>query len=166
MIVEVLLAAVIIGIVFAGVATLTNSQSRSITSSSDIANVNNQLDADVAAVRNLAETFTWCSGNGGFSGTATNCSGAAARTASYYFPIASATTAITNFETACNNTATDSLNVVLVTAINAIVRPSLITNRDVTNDDIPTNRLRITYTTSPGITRTVILTPTVAAWCP
>lgn len=165
-ILEVLIAVAIIGLAFAGAATLSAVQNRSLISASNLSTVQSQLDADVAAVRNLAETYTWCSGAGGFNGSAANCAGATARTENYYFPIASAATAISNFETACNNTVSDTLNTALVTAINAITLPSLITARTVVNDDIAAHRLRINYTTSAGASRTLVLTPTVAAWCP
>lgn len=165
-ILEALIATAIIGLAFAGAATLSAVQNRSQISSANLSTVQSQLDADVAAVRNLAETYTWCSGSGGFNGSATNCAGATAQTENYYFPIISATTAIQNFETACNNTVSATLNTALVTAINALALPSLVTARTVVTDDIVAKRLRINYTTTTGASRTLVLTPTVAAWCP
>jgi len=165
-ILEVLIAVAIIGVAFVGVATLSNVQNRSLISSTNLSTAQSQLDEDVAWVRNLAETYTWCSGSGGFNGSATNCANATARTENYYFPIASAATPIQNFQTACNNTVSDTLNTALVTAINARTLPSLITARTVVNDNITAHRLRINYTTSTGASRTLVLTPTVAAWCP
>ncbi len=173
-ILEVLIAVAIIGVAFVGVATLSNVQNRSLISSTNLSTAQSQLDADVAAVRNLAETYTWCSGSGGFNGSATNCANATARTENYYFPISTAGTQITAFETACKNTTSDTLNdptgstatTSLVKAINAITLPSLITARTVVNDNITAHRLRINYTTSTGASRTLVLTPTVAAWCP
>ena len=53
-----------------------------------------------------------------------------------------------------------------MTAINARTLPSLVTARTVVNDNITAHRLRINYTTSTGASRTLVLTPTVAAWCP
>lgn len=174
-ILEVLLAVVIIGVALAGAATLMTSQNRSITSSVQLNQAQNQIDADVAAVRNLAETYTWCSGAGGFNGSATNCAGAAARNENYYFPVPTATAAIAAFETACKNTTSDTLNTTLVTAISspALPNPSLVT-RAVTQDrndafpngDFASHRLRITYTSTTGASRVVLLVPTVAAWCP
>ncbi|MFM7642797.1 MAG: hypothetical protein ACKO45_14785 [Cyanobium sp.] len=173
-ILELLVSVSILALAFASVATLTSVQNLSLISSTNLSTSQSQLDSDVAAVRNLAETYTWCSGSGGFSGSAPNCAGAQARTKNYYFPIASATTAILNFETACSNSSSDTLNdptgstatSSLVKAINAITLPSLVTARSVANDDIVAHRLRLTYSTSTGASRTVVLTPTVTAWCP
>lgn len=171
---EVMISIAIITLAFTGAATLWAIQNRSLLRSNNLSTVQSQLDGDVAAVRNLAETYTWCSGNGGFNGSATNCAGATAGTENYYFPIASATSAINTFETACNNAAADTLNdpngssssSSLVKAINNIELPSLVDKRIVEFDDLSANRLRITYTTSTGASRIVVLTPTVAAWCP
>lgn len=171
---EVMIGIAIITVAFAGAATLWAIQNRSLLRSNNLSTAQSQLDSDVAAVRNLAETYTWCSGNGGFNGSATNCAGATAGTENYYFPIASATSAINAFETACNNTTADTLNdpngssssTSLVKSINNLERPSLVDSRTVEHDNISAHRLRITYSTSTGASRIVVLTPTVAAWCP
>ncbi|MCT0212079.1 MULTISPECIES: hypothetical protein [Synechococcales] len=158
-ILEILIATVLLTATFSMAAMLSMVSSRSMISSEGRSNQQSLIDSDLAAIQNLAETFTWCSGAGGF----TTCTiGVAARSENYYFP--TTTAGITAFETACNNTASDTLNTALVTAINA--RPALAgITRTLATDDIATNRLRINYA-GANANRLVVFTPTVAAWCP
>lgn len=158
---EIVIAATLIAATISAAAILTGVSSRSLTISAGRGNEQNRIDTDLSAIRDLAETYTWCSGAGSFSSCTT---GVAARTENYYFPPPGSSVAIANFSTACSTTGSDTLNTALVTAISA--RPALpgIT-RTVANDDIATHRLRISYAGSSA-NRVVLLVPTVAAWCP
>jgi type II secretory pathway pseudopilin PulG len=157
-ILEILIATILLAATFSMAAMLSMVSSRSMISTEARGNQQSLIESDLAGIQNLAETFTWCSGAGGF----TSCNGSAPRSENYYFPTTAA--GITAFETACNNTTSDTLNTALVTAINARAAIPGVT-RIVDSDDIATNRLRITYT-GANANRLVVFTPTVAAWCP
>jgi hypothetical protein len=162
-ILEILIATLLLATTFSMAAMLSMVSSRSMVSSEGRSNQQSRIESDLAAIQNLAETFTWCSGAGGFT-TCTN--GVPARSENYYFPTTGA--GITAFETACNNTVSDTLNTALVTAINNRAAVPGVT-RTVAADDIATNRLRLTYTDTNAnnrLVRLVVFTPTVAAWCP
>lgn len=171
-IVEVLVSMVILTVGLAGVATMTSVANRSSqTSNTNIAQ-RNLIDADLADIRKLAETLTWCSG-----GPAFTCTGQTPRTQTYYSPATSTSctgntctvagqTQITNFTTACNDTANGSLVTPLVTAINnraAVPGVNRVVSRSTA--DLAANRLSITYT-GTNVNRFAVIYPTVAAWCP
>ncbi len=157
-IVEILIGTVLLAITLSMAATLSMVSTGAMRSSEARSRGQAQIDSDVAAIRDLAETYTWCTGSGGFS-----CGSIPARTETYYFPTNAA--AIVSFETACSNPVTGDLNGALVAAINGRAQPQGIT-RTVVNDTTSTaHRLRITYA-GPEANRVVVVVPTVAAWCP
>lgn len=168
---ELLVAIVLLATTTAAAAMLWNGTNRMVVSSSSINDLQSQIDSDVADIRTRAATYTWCSGAGGFSTSAPTCASDDPRSDNYFFPNSSlATTANPSIEgpeqvafaDACG---TATLTEALVTDINSRALPAGITSRVVANDDVTANRLRITYT-GPGVSRIVVLTPTVAAWCP
>ena len=163
-ILEILVATVLLAATFSMAAMLSMVSSRSMITSEGRGNQQSLIESDLAGIQELAETYTWCSGAGGF---AASCTSKTPRTQDYYFPNTTDpnSSLITAFETACNNTtAPDTLNAALITAINN--RPALSgISRTVASDDIPSHRLRITYT-GTNANRLVVFTPTVAAWCP
>ncbi len=176
--VELLVGAVLLTIGLSMAASLATISNRSMIRSAQLGNQESLIDSDIAAIRNLAEIYTWCPGSGTTSAAAVSAAGASCasttpRTEAYYFPnnpVPPNTFAarVIAFENACdpnNNTPTiDELNIALVAAINARAQPPGI-SRTVANDDIAAHRLRITYA-GTNVNRVVVLTPTVAAWCP
>jgi type II secretory pathway pseudopilin PulG len=160
-ILEVVVAAMVIALASSAGAVLSGVSTRSLSSSNSQSLQQSRIEADLAGIRELAETYTWCSGSGTFSSCVT---GVTARSENYYFPPAASTAAISAFETACSDTGSDSLNTALVAAIDARPAPQGV-SRSVVSDDIATHRLRITYSGS-AVNRVVLLVPTVAAWCP
>lgn len=164
--IELLIGAVLITIALSMAATLAGITNRSMISSETIGRQDTLIESDIAAIRDLAERYTWCTGAGTTAATAV-CASVTPRTENYYFPnIGNAAVSITAFENACRPAATptiDELNAPLVTAINARAQPAGIT-RTVANDDVAGYRLRITYA-GTNVNRVVLLVPTVAAWC-
>jgi type II secretory pathway pseudopilin PulG len=160
-ILEVVVAATVLALATSAGAVLSGVSSRSLTSGNRTSLQQSQIEADLAAIRDLAATYTWCSGAGAFS---TCTAGVPARSENYYFPPSTNPSAISAFETACSATGSDTVNTVLVSAINARPAPAGV-SRTVASDDIATRRLRLTYAGS-SVNRVVLLVPTVAAWCP
>jgi prepilin-type N-terminal cleavage/methylation domain-containing protein len=152
------------------------------------------IEEDIAAIRRLAETYTWCSGAGEEKAViSSTCVSSNPLTQNYYFPNvpppANApddppppSDAITSFTDAC----TDSrLTAPLLSLINARPRPDeLIHERSAALAEASapagaqTHLLRIRYSYTrpandprrgaefPPIDREVLILPTVAAWCP
>ena len=160
-ILEVVVAATVLAVACSAGAVLSGVSTRALSSGNRQSLQQSQIDADLAAIRDLAETYTWCSGAGAFSSCTT---GVQARSENYYFPPDTSPAAISAFETACSDTGSDSLNAPLVAVINARPVPPGV-SRSVASDDIATHRLRISYT-GTAVNRVVLLVPTVAAWCP
>jgi type II secretory pathway pseudopilin PulG len=160
-IIEIVVAATVIALACSAGAVLSGVSSRALSSGNRESLQQNQIEADLAGIRDLADSYTWCSGSGAFSSCV---SGVSARSENYYFPPSTSPTAISAFETACTATGSDSLSAALVTAINARPVPPGV-SRSVASDDIATHRLRISYAGNT-VNRMVLLVPTVAAWCP
>jgi len=135
------------------------------------------IDADVAAIRGLAEEYSWCSGTGSLR-AAGPCQDLKLKPSSpyYYAPPASNlpkadNKEIKDFEQACS---AGDLNGTLIAAING--RPALPginrTAAALQENGTPTNRIRVRYTSADGganvnpFFRSVEITPTVVAWCP
>jgi len=79
-ILEILIATVLLAATFSMAAVLSMVSSRSMISSEGRSNQQSLIETDIAAIQNLGETFTWCSGAGGFTSCTTgvlprNCSG-------------------------------------------------------------------------------------------
>lgn len=172
-IVEVLVSAVILTLGLAGVAAMSTVANRASQNSGLTSTQRNLIDAELAEIRKLAETLTWCTGAGAFS-----CTGQTPRTQNYYSPATSTTcsgianctvngaTQIAAFTAACNDTANGSLVTPLVTAINnRAAIPGVIRVVSRSPADLAANRLAITLTGN-GVNRFALIYPTVAGWCP
>ena len=177
---ELLVGIVILASALATAASLSVVTNRSSKTGHGLTEMETRIDTDIAQMRQLAELYTWCPGSGTTSrarvNASTTCKSKVNTNASYYYPdnpppgnIAGAL-ALANFNAACNDDQTTLFNQALINILTPFPRPSGVT-REVSSDDNRAKRLRITYTaTVPNITggirRVVLITPTVAAWCP
>lgn len=152
------------------------------------------IEEDIAAIRSMAETYTWCSGEGKEKAVLSpTCVSTHPLTQNYYFPDVPppanspddpppASVAIPSFAKACLDS---QLTAPLLTLINARPRPAgLNLERDAAlavpsaPAGAQTHLLRIRYSYTrpsndprpaaefPPIDREVLILPTVAAWCP
>jgi prepilin-type N-terminal cleavage/methylation domain-containing protein len=152
------------------------------------------IEQDIATIRSMAETYTWCSGAGTLRAVnSPTCVSTEPLTQNYYFPNvpppASApddppgpSDAIANFTQACQD---GRLTAPLLALINASPLPTdldLQRNAELADAFPPagaqTHLLRIRYSyirptadpnptgEFPPIDRDVLILPTVAAWCP
>lgn len=161
--VELVIGSMILIFAFAMAAAIAGVNGRNLLTSRTTSNQDALIDSDISAIRRLSEEYTWCTGAGTLAASGPSCDSTSARNQNYYFP--SNSTNIALFESACaDTTAPDDLNVALVNQINSRATLPGIT-RSVTYDNVPAHRLRITYT-GTNVNRVILLTPTVAGWCP
>jgi type II secretory pathway pseudopilin PulG len=152
------------------------------------------IEEDIAAIRSLAETYTWCSGAGEANvGDSPTCISRVPLTQNYYFPNVPppveepddpppASDAIDRFTDACTD---ERLTAPLLSLINTRPRPAglnLERSAQLADASAPagaqTHLLRIRYSYArpadhlrhaadfPPIDREVLILPSVAAWCP
>lgn len=152
------------------------------------------IEQDIAAIRGLAETYTWCSGAGEERAVVSStCVSTNPLTQNYYFPNvpppAAApddppppSVAIANFTAACEDS---RLTAPLLSLINNRPKPAGLKLERSAQLDVPaapvgaqTHLLRISYSYPdrpddpaksadfPPIDRDVLILPAVAAWCP
>ena len=152
------------------------------------------IEEDIAAIRRLAETYTWCSGAGEEKAViSSTCVSSNPLTQNYYFPnVPPPATApddppppsvlISNFTDACQDS---RLTAPLLILINALPRDSalnLVRTAALADASAPaggqTHLLRIRYSFTrptedasrsadfPPLDREVLILPAVAAWCP
>jgi type II secretory pathway pseudopilin PulG len=164
---EVLVGTVILAFAVAMAAAMHGVASFGLLGSTTINDRDALVDADVAAIRALAEAYTWCSGTGTLEGTGP-CEGLDPSSRDYYAPPDRANMKRFSQQICTNGT----LNNTLIAAIRALpALPDI--NRTVEiaqNIGTITNAIRISYT-SPAdnnnpVSRSVVITPAVAAWCP
>ncbi len=164
-IIEILVAAVLIGIVTSMTAAVMSVSNRSTSKSATLGSAMAAIDNDISLIRTLSERYTCCSGTCTtdpvvVANATTKCEGSVGDS-TYYFPIAGNSTEITSFQTLCNS----GLTANLVTAINALSQPSGVTRTAVDDGDATARRIRIDYS-GTSISRVVKIVPTVANWCP
>ncbi len=168
---ELIVALALLAGTLVAAVTLTNGTNRLQVGSIQLNDLQSRIDTDVAEIRGRAEIFTWCTGAGTFAASGPTCASTNPRSDNYFFPNSSTADAANPFAIGPEQTAfinacgTTALTTALVNDINARALPAGVTSRVVANDDATANRLRITYT-APNVSRIVVLTPTVAAWCP
>ena len=177
--VEVVIAASLLGLVISISATMFSISNRSTRQSGTAANTLAAIDTDISKIKEVAETLTCCPGSCTTNQTTINTAKTNGKCAnpsnpgdsSYYFPLQSAD--VTTFSNACNATtaANDSISQSFISSINALPLPSGISNRAATIDEISTHRVTVSYSGSTGAggsfaNRTIKIVPTVANWCP
>jgi type II secretory pathway pseudopilin PulG len=178
---EVMISAAVGAVILTSVAGMNNVSNRTILDAGQQESVEAAINSDLDMIRQKMISYTWCSGTGTIGpvtpvGTSNTCSKnlSAKGSKEYYFPNMAATpaaTAIANrdaFYAACNqtNTTDNSFLAPLITSINSqtLAGTSGLT-RQVAISDGSAKKLLITYSSST-VQRSVLLTPTVASWCP
>jgi hypothetical protein len=173
-----LIGSALVAIAVAGAASLLVSGTRTRAR----AEVNDRhealIDEDVSQIQELARSYTWCSGAATFDGSTCNLVGPGSE--DYYFPNPIAAdgtgpTRIVDLVRACTPTSgsparTDLINSLIaqlpaaqLTGING----ELVRAAAVPDGPALAQRVLITYTNQANtVSRRVILTPTVASWCP
>ncbi|MFN5119709.1 MAG: type II secretion system protein J [Cyanobacteriota bacterium] len=187
--VEVLIAAALLGLIASITASIFSISNRSTRQSGIAATALAAIDNDISGIKQLAETLTCCPGGCTTDQTlinsaitaGTQCkSGSSSGVSSYYFPLAAGD--VTAFTNACNATTAvnDSITSTLITSINARPLPSGASSRTAvvdaasitpTSDEIAAHRVRVTYTGTVGtdgsfVNRTIKIVPTAANFCP
>lgn len=179
LLVELMIASVIVITAFAMASSLTNSAVISTSNGGSVANRERTVNADIALLRDLAAQYSFCDGKGTTLPSGSTCRKTGNpdtdfRSEDYYYPDNPSSSAAiseqTAFHTACEGTGGTSLTGALITEMNnsttyAAELSSLGISRKVSLDDGTAHRLRISYS-GPKIDRTILITPTVAAWCP
>lgn len=174
--IEVIIASVVMLVALTAVVPLYTMAVKDFGTATESVDRQNRLDADYAAIRQLGEKFSWCSGNGSVNVTpSATCVYTSVGDSTYYVPNNSASAPavgpqLASFRLACSTaTATsDPLTTALVAAINNLPSPTGLT-RTVSLDDGTAHRLRIEYRNSSSdstLVGTLVYTPPIVAWCP
>ena len=188
--IEVIIASVVMLLALTAVVPLYTMAVRDYGTSTASVDLQNRLDADFAAVRQLGEKFSWCSGSGSTTvavgGTCTTAVvGGSSGTGSsaYYVPDNSASTPavgpnLRTFWDACaaGTTTSDPLTANLVLAINnssvlpfptGLRRVATLDMKTIEND-VSSHRLLIEYFQTSDNTKVgaLVYTPPVVAYCP
>jgi prepilin-type N-terminal cleavage/methylation domain-containing protein len=164
--VEILVAAVIIGITGSALATLLNSSNTSFRSTRDANLLAESIDTDLANIKDVAFRMTCCSGSCTTEpNTQAPCSpNTVPGDQNYYFPSSALDTnesAINTFTEKCSD---GSLVTSLTSLIGASDLPEGIT-RSFDTSGAASHRLTVVYGNSSE-KRAYTLVPTVSAWCP
>lgn len=174
--IEVVVAAAILGLIGAITANGFGVITRSTTATTAAANTLSAIDSDISKIKQISENLTCCPGSCTTDATTiatavTNgqCGGSTPGLSNYYWPLLSAN--VTTFETACNAAAANgAIETAMLSAINTLPQPTG-ANRTVTVDEIASHRLLVTYTGTTGsggsfVNRAIKIVPTVALFCP
>lgn len=177
---EVMISAAVGAVILTSVAGMNNVSNRTILDAGQQESVEAAINSDLDMIRQKMISYTWCSGTGTIGPVNPDPNNPCTKKLSaktsneYYFPkMASPPTAtdIANrdaFYAACNqtNTTDNSFLAPLIASINSqtLAGTSGLT-RQVAISDGSAKKLLITYSSST-VQRSVLLTPTVASWCP
>ena len=178
--VELIISSVMVLTAFAMAAALSGKAINGIGNTSEFAKRDAAVNADLAELRSLAARYSFCDGIGTLAPTATSCLKQGNplsdyRSEDYYSPYnpdpSTESAEQRLFREACDNPNSDQLTAELLKELN---KPSTYASqlsdagisRKIENDtDISAHRLRVTYS-GTKVDRTVLITPTVVAWCP
>ena len=174
--IEVVVAAALLGLIGATVASLYGVSTRSTNATTAAANALSAIDSDISRVKQLSEQLTCCPGSCttdtttiASAVTSGKCVSSTPGLSSYYWP--QATADITTFTTACTATSSNgAIETAMITGINALAQPSGAV-RTASVDEISAHRITVTYTGTTGssgsfVNRTIKVVPTVAMFCP
>jgi hypothetical protein len=179
---EVMMAAVMGGVIISSVATMNNLGNRSMVQARQQQSTDNIIQADLDTIRQQMVSYTWCSGAGTLQPIPdpTRCLRSINEKSKreYYFPNQnvkpnpSEPTSLGDqdkFIAACQDTASANSNLLLSSLITSIGSLSLPSSagvvRNVSVVDGSAKRIQITYS-GTDVQRIVLMTPTVASWCP
>jgi hypothetical protein len=176
---EVMVAGVIGAVIITSVAGLNNLSNTSLNSSSQQQVIETAVNRDVETIRQRMVSYTWCSGAGTLEPIAdtTRCRQPLSQKSNsqYYFPGKSVSDSPgtlsdkDKFLAACQDNQNTSSNALLARLITAITAPELPqpqgATRSVAVIDGSAKRVQISYA---GLNppRSILMTPTVASWCP
>jgi prepilin-type N-terminal cleavage/methylation domain-containing protein len=165
--IEILISAVIIGILGAGVAAMLTSGNNAFVRTRDSNLLEQTIDTDLALIKDTAFRMTCCTGSCTTEAGIISppCSASTAPgDQNYYFPDPDSIggpSAIINFENLCNNGG-------LATSLAGLIgQPNLPTGitRQFDTSQASSHRLTVIYTDGQQ-SRAYTAVPTVAAWCP
>jgi hypothetical protein len=168
-IIEILAAGVVGALIITAVASLGNISNRTISEASRQEDADSAISRDLETIRGLMSSYTWCSGAGTLEPIAdqNRCRTTRKSNKFYYFPKNPDDKNL--FISACGDDRSSSDNLLLASLITSLSPPAMpnppATTRTVTVSDGAAKSLQISYR-GKGTPRTVVLTPTVASWCP
>lgn len=184
---EVLVAGVVGGVIITTVAGMNNLSQTTILASKQREQVEAAVNSDIDTIRQKMVTYTWCAGQGSItpSDNRSQCPRGLDQLSNryksdYYYPNQNTPGAGNSpgdrdrFKAACQDGRTttgngDQANTFLsglITSIEAQTLPaSSGVTRTVTISDGRAKRVLITYS-GASLNRSLLMTPTVAAWCP
>jgi type II secretory pathway component PulJ len=175
---EVMIAGVMGGVIITTVASMNNLSQDTILTSTLREQGEAAVNSDLNIIRQKMVNYTWCAGEGSITPSAdsSRCLRPLRERAlpGYYSPNQNTPDTANNpgdrdkFKAACqdNGTSSNSFLSSLIASINSQTLPvSLGVTRTVTISDGRAKSLQITYS-SDTLNRSLLMTPTVAAWCP
>jgi prepilin-type N-terminal cleavage/methylation domain-containing protein len=165
--IEVLIGSIVFALAVAATFALFNLALGAIRKTEAQSTANAAIDADVSAIKQLAEQYNACTvGSGSFVA----CTGQALGNSWYYYPQNS--TNETAFRTACaSGTASIHITNNLINAINSRSQPTGGVTRETavreSGSDPKNHLILVRYVlASRNIDRLVKILPVVSAWCP
>ncbi len=188
---EVLVAGVVGGVIITTVAGMNNLSQTTILASKQREQVEAAVNSDIDTIRQKMVTYTWCAGQGSItpSDNVNQCPRGLDQLSDrykrdYYFPNQNipgpnnSPGDLDRFKAACQDDSTSNGNgngngnqansflSGLITSIESQTLPdSSGVTRTVTISDGRAKRVLITYS-GASLNRSLLMTPTVAAWCP
>jgi prepilin-type N-terminal cleavage/methylation domain-containing protein len=180
---EVMIAGAVGGVIITTVARMNNLNQKIIQTSTQREQAEAAVNSDINTIRQKMVNYTWCAGQGSITPSAdsSRCRKSlipgvkpSYYHSGYYSPNQNTPDAANNpgdrdkFKAACQDTGTSNNSFLsgLIASIDAQVLPSSAgVTRTVTISDGRAKRLQITYS-SDTLNRSLLMTPTVAAWCP
>jgi prepilin-type N-terminal cleavage/methylation domain-containing protein len=179
--IEVMVAGVLGGVIVTSAVGMSNLNQRTILETGQRERAETVINSDIDLIREKMISYTWCSGQGSVepSSDRSRCRlGLSGRGKREYYspnqntpanPNLNASGDRDNFLNACRSTGSGNSNAFLSPLISSINSQQLASSsgvtRSVTISDARTKRLQITYS-GPTSNRSLLMTPTVAAWCP
>lgn len=177
---EGMVALTIFAFALAMAGVMNGVSTRGLQRSTILNDRNAAVDADIAAIRSMADRYTWCSGAPDLKSSNTHpCQATSPSDESYYSPAVTQEEALIDdengnasmlqFTIACANF---TLNDNLVERINSRPAVSGLTRKAqvMKLGNANTNRIEILYATPEGdpnpLVRSVVVTPPVTAFCP
>jgi hypothetical protein len=186
LIVELIISSTMVLTAFAMAASLSGKALNGIEQTDKFAKRDAAVNADLAELRSRAARYSFCDGTGTLAPTATSCLKQGNpisdyRSEDYFSPYnpdpSSESAEQSRFLEACDNPNSDQLTAELLKDLNktstyASQLSDAGISRKIENDTdsggsgpFSAHRLRVTYS-GTKVDRTVLITPTVAAWCP
>jgi prepilin-type N-terminal cleavage/methylation domain-containing protein len=175
---EVMVAGVVGSVIITSVAGMNKISQKTIETASKQEQAEAAVNSDINIIRQKMGAYTWCAGQGSIEPNADRgrCRKDVSKRGQieYYSPNHNTPDAAKNptdrdkFKNACQDISSSRNTFLssLITSINSQSLPSSLgVTRTVTINDVRAKRLQITYS-GDTVNRSLLMTPTVAAWCP